>query len=124
MNVINLNVDYDYDASADALSIYVVNSKNYKEAIELGNAIYLHFDKDYKPVELEILNASVVLDINKINLNKIMNTKGNILISSNEIKVNCNIITLSRNTDKLTHVNSIVGNNINAPSMSLELAKV
>jgi hypothetical protein len=124
VNVINLTVDYDYDDSADTLSTYMINPRNYKVAIKLDNDTYLHFDEEYKPFELKILNASIVLDIDKINLNKIMNIKGNILISINEIKVNCKIVTFSHNADKLVHIHSVIANNINVPPVSLELAKV
>jgi uncharacterized protein YuzE len=122
LNMINLNVDYD--ASADALSIYFVDSKNHKETIELDDDVYLHFDKNYKPVELEILNASKVLYVNKNSLNKIKHIDGRIIISSNEINVSCNIVTIFRNTDKSTPVHSVVGNNISVPPLNLELAKV
>jgi hypothetical protein len=44
-NIIKLNVDYEYDGLADALSIYVIDSKDYEEAVELNYDTYLHFMK-------------------------------------------------------------------------------
>jgi uncharacterized protein YuzE len=123
-NIIKLDVDYTYDPLADALSIYTIDFKEYEEAIELNNGDYLHFDKDFRPVELEILAASKVLNFDKNSLNKIRNIKGNIIISNEKISVTCEISILSRNTYKLAKSNSITINKIHAPSLNMELAKV
>ncbi|MDR2873145.1 MAG: hypothetical protein LBV42_00075 [Methanobrevibacter sp.] len=52
-----------------------------KKGTKLINNIYLHFDKNLKPIELEILDLLKVFDVGKSSLKKIINMKENIIIS-------------------------------------------
>jgi uncharacterized protein YuzE len=122
--IIKLDVNYMYDGLADALSIYVIDSKQYEEGIKIDNNIHLHFDKDFNPIELEILDTSKIFDVDKNSLNKIDSIKGNIIISTEEITITCEISIPFRNDYKSEYINYVAFNDINAPPLNLELAKV
>jgi hypothetical protein len=100
----------------------MANVDEYEEAIELNKNSYLHFDDDFKPVELEILDATKVLNIDKLGLKRIKDIALKILISDDKIHVNCEILIPSRNNQKLRSANSVVDNNIKAPPLNLELS--
>jgi hypothetical protein len=65
-------LNYIYDNLVDDLSIYVIDSKKYEEGIKIDNNIHLHFDKDFNPIELEVLDALKVLNVDKNNINKLI----------------------------------------------------
>lgn len=71
MKIINKKIDYNYDVLAGALSIFVGNSSDYEEAIELDSNTFLAIDENNYPNALEILDASSVLNTKKFSLKRI-----------------------------------------------------
>jgi len=51
-----------YDAEADMLTVVVVEKGELAYAEEVGD-IVVHFDKDAKPLFMEILNASKIIPL-------------------------------------------------------------
>lgn len=86
MGLINLNAKYEYNYDLDIVNIKVKKDYIYEESVDLETGVFLDFDKNYFPVNLEILSVSKRLNVDKEFL---INPKGNvnILINSDLIKL-------------------------------------
>ena len=82
----NLNAKYEYNYDLDIVNIKVKKDYIYEESVDLETGVFLDFDKNYFPVNLEILSVSKRLNVDKEFL---INPEGNVTIV-----VDCDLIEL------------------------------
>ncbi|SDA43653.1 DUF2283 domain-containing protein [Methanobrevibacter millerae] len=96
MKIKELDAEYTYDFDLDIVNIQVKQEYTYKESVDLDVGVFLDFDENDFPVNLEILSASKRLDIEK---ELLINPQGNvkIIISSDLIELNVNFLINDNN---------------------------
>ncbi|MBQ8017808.1 MAG: DUF2283 domain-containing protein [Methanobrevibacter sp.] len=65
-----VDTEYTYDSRLDIIRIEVKEKYKSKESIELESGIYLDFDENYFPVNLEINDASKRIEVDEKFLTK------------------------------------------------------
>lgn len=61
----NLEANYDYDDRVDVVNIEVKKEYRYEISVDLEVGVFLHFDQNYFPVGLEIIDASKKIGVDK-----------------------------------------------------------
>lgn len=86
MNIKKYEAEYTYDYDLDVVNIEIKDEYVHEKTIELNFGVYLDFDENFMPVNLEIISASKIIGIEK---ELLMNPDGNvcILIGPEVIKV-------------------------------------
>lgn len=81
--------EYVYDYDLDIVNIKFKQEYMYKESVDLDVGVFLDFDVDYFPVNLEMLSVSKRLNVKK---DFLLNPKGdvNIVINEDLIKMDVN----------------------------------
>lgn len=105
MQIKEFVAEYTYDTNLDIVNIEVKKEYIHQKSIELEFGVFLDFDENYLPVNLEIISASKILDINKENL---VNPDGNVTITIGKDIVNVEVVFKFKNEDesiKLTTLN-------------------
>jgi uncharacterized protein YuzE len=118
----NNNAGYSYDALVDVLSVKSNNLIIIEESIELNPNIYLSFDDKGIPVAIEFLDASKLLKVNKLGLNKIMKIDISININNDNIKVLCKFIIPKHGGNVEKRVNQSISNKEGMQPINIELA--
>lgn len=79
--------EYTYDYELDVVNIEVNQDSHHKETIELEFGVFLDFNEDDFPINLEIISASKILNLEKESL---LNPHGNVtvVIGKDIIEVN------------------------------------
>ena len=115
--VVKKNVCYSYDYDLDVAVITVDEDYKYKESIRLDFGVYLDIDINNKPVSLEIVDISKILDVNK---DKLINPKiiMSILIKSGLIQVSV-LFNLNNIEEEYT---KNIANDLNIPDSQTILA--
>ena len=65
MEISEFDAEYTYDYDLDIVNIKVKKDYAYEESVDLETGVFLDFDKDMFPVNLEILSASKRIDVEK-----------------------------------------------------------
>lgn len=65
MKIKQLNAEYTYDYDLDIVNIKVKKDYTYHESIDFDVGVFLDFDIDNFPVNLEIISASKRLNVEK-----------------------------------------------------------
>jgi len=115
-------VEYEYDGDADAIFIKKKNDYKYKISVELNSNIIMDFDKNNNPVSIEILNASNVLNIDKLSLKRIINLNMTISVNKEIICVDAKIIVKVRNRKTELSLHPSTTNDMGMPEFVVELA--
>ncbi|MBQ2653749.1 MAG: hypothetical protein IJF83_09335 [Methanobrevibacter sp.] len=99
MNFKEFEAEYTYDYQLDVINIEVKQEYIHNKSIELEFGVFLDFDEDYIPVNLEIVSASKVMGVEK---DCLINPKGNvnIVIRGNTIDVEV-IFNFKKNNESL-----------------------
>lgn len=86
MEINQMEAYYTYDYDLDIVNIKIKKEYEYEESVDLEIGVFLDFDKNRFPVNLEILSASRRLDVEK---DFLINPNGDvkILINSDLIKL-------------------------------------
>lgn len=86
MKIKEFESSYTYDSDLDIIDIEIKDSYSHKETIELGFGVFLDFDVNLLPVNLEILSASQIVRGKK---EELLNPDGNvnILIGKDTVEV-------------------------------------
>lgn len=85
MDVKVLEANYDYNSRVDVINIEVKKEYEYEISIDLDVGVFLHFDKHYFPVGIEIIDASKKMNVNK---DFLMSPSGNVEIIINNDRIN------------------------------------
>ncbi len=64
---VEVNMQIKYSKDADVL-VFILKKGKLSDSIDLAPGVILHLDKKGKPLEVEILDASKVTELNTINL--------------------------------------------------------
>lgn len=96
MEIKQLNAGYTYDFDNDIANIQVKQDYNYKESVDIDVGVFLDFDENDFPVNLEIISPSKRLDIDKSFLIK-PNGNVNIVIDSDLIELDITFIIENKN---------------------------
>ena len=65
MKIKQVDAEYTYDYDLDIVNIKVKEDYIYNESVDLEVGVFLDFDKNYFPVNLELLSASKRLNVEK-----------------------------------------------------------
>lgn len=80
MQIKQLDAEYTYEYDLDIINIKAKQDYSYKESIDFDVGVFLDFNENNFPVNLEILSASKRLDIEKEFL---INPSGTVIIHIN-----------------------------------------
>lgn len=69
--------EYTYDCKLDVINIEVDQDSPHKETIELEFGVFLDFNEDDFPINLEIISASKILNLEK---ERLLNPDGNVTV--------------------------------------------
>lgn len=116
-----VEIKYTYDPIADALSIHVVDDAEYDKTISFNNNILLDFDKNDRPVALEILDARKLLNVNIRSLKRIVSIDLQVEVNDKEIIVKCNLQVPIDGGNQLRSNDYTIDNYMNLPPMKIEL---
>lgn len=89
MVIKQLDADYTYDYDLDIVNIKVKQSHVYEESVDLDTGVFLDFDKNYFPVNLEILSVSKRLNVEKEFL---INPDGDVKITISDDLIILNVV--------------------------------
>ena len=86
MHIKQFEAEYTYDCDLDVANIEVKNNYTHEKSIDLAFGVFLDFDENFLPVNLEIVSASKIVGIEKKYL---INPNGHveIIIGNDIIKV-------------------------------------
>lgn len=65
MNIKQYNAKYTYDYDLDIVNIEIDEEYTHKKTIDLSFGVFLDFDANYNPVNLEIISASKIIGVEK-----------------------------------------------------------
>ena len=104
MEIKELEANYKYNSRLDVIDIEITHEYKYEVSIDLEAGVYLHFDENYFPVGLEIIDASKKIGVDESFL---INPSGNveIVISKDLIKVE--VIFENNDENGSLHLNAI-----------------
>lgn len=98
MEIKQLDAEYTFEYDLDIVNIKVKQNYNYRESVDFDTGVFLDFDETDFPVNLEILDASKRLNVDK---DFLIDPSGNvtILIESDLIELN---IKFKNNNEEYT----------------------
>ena len=118
-NQFQLKKDYDY--LSDVLYLRIVDDYHYRESLEIGNSLILDFDENYRPVAVEVLDASKVLDTSKYALQMDFDLEMEISVGDDLVAV-CALFILSLHQKRIpVKRNFKTLNDIHLPSQEVGL---
>ncbi|WP_409200473.1 DUF2283 domain-containing protein [Methanobrevibacter sp. DSM 116169] len=123
MEHIKIKAEYDYDYQYDVMNIGMIDKYDYKETLELDKGVFLDFDKNNIPVNLEIIDASKIIKLDKNNLNK---AKIKMTISVKNGLISVKVIFGFKLHNKLVSESIVknIANNYNIPEMEANIATI
>lgn len=65
MHIKEFEAEYTYDYGLDVVNIEIKQDYNHKKSIDLAFGVFLDFDENFVPVNLEIVSASKIASIKK-----------------------------------------------------------
>ena len=65
MEIKQIDAEYTYDYELDIINIKVKQEYNYDESVDLETGVFLDFNENQSPVNLEILSVSKRLNVDK-----------------------------------------------------------
>ncbi|WP_405265027.1 DUF2283 domain-containing protein [Methanobrevibacter sp.] len=68
MEIKEYNAEYTYDSNLDVINIEVKHDIPHKETIELEFGVFLDFNQNDLPINIEIISASKIINADKKNL--------------------------------------------------------
>lgn len=119
MEIKRLEANYSYDYRLDVINIEVKEDYKYELSIDLEAGVYLHFDENYFPVGLEIIDASKKMAIEK---DFLLSPNGKVEVTINDDSINVNVIFENNNEKGLLHLNTFSEPYI--PSLKTDFALV
>ena len=89
MHIKEYEEEYTYNYDLDVVNIEIKEEYVHEKSIDLAFGVFLDFDENYLPVNLEIVSASKILNIKK---DCLINPDGNVTITVGKevVKVNVN----------------------------------
>lgn len=103
MEIKELEANYTYDSRIDVVNIEVKQEYDYEVSLDLEPGVYLHFDDNYFPMGLEIIDASKKMGVNKLFL---ANPTGNVEIIIDEESINVKIVFENMEENGIFNLNS------------------
>lgn len=104
MEIKSLEAKYDYDSRVDVVNIEVTKDYKYEISVDLEVGVFLHFDKNYFPVGLEIIDASKKMDVDK---NFLMSPSGNVGIVIKDDIINVDVTFENNDENGLLQLNTV-----------------
>lgn len=77
MEIKKYEAEYTYDNTLDVVNIEIKKEYTHAKSIDLEFGVFLDFDENYLPVNLEIVSASKIIGVEKDSL---LNPDGNVVI--------------------------------------------
>lgn len=83
MPIKEFEAEYTYDYDIDVVNIEIKQDYNHEKSIDLAFGVFLDFDDNFLPVNLEIVSASKIIGVEK---DCLINPNGNVnIIIGNEL---------------------------------------
>lgn len=114
----------EYDVQSDILYIHKDLKYKYQESVEMDKDVILDFDSNYRPVALEIIDASKFFKVNKLSLKRDFEMKINVQIEKDRIYLEGLFKFFVHNKSYPSSLVQNTVNDINAPLLatSFEMA--
>lgn len=103
MEIKELEAEYTYDSRLDVVRIEAKQEYTYKESIDLEVGVYLDFDENYFPVNLEIIDASKRIGVDKEFLT---DPSGNVRITITKDQITVNVIFENNDENGFLNLNT------------------
>lgn len=104
MEIKELEANYTYNSRLDVVNIEIAQEYNYEVSIDLEPGVYLHFDENYFPVGLEIIDASKKIGVDKSFLT---DPSGNVEIVITKDLINVGVIFENNDENGILHLNAL-----------------
>ena len=119
MIVKKFDAEYTYDYRLDLVNIEVKHNYVHKMSVYLDVGIYLDFDENYNPVNLEIVDVAGRLGVDK---NCFLNPDGDVIITVTNAIINVEVIFKFKKEVEHLQLNAV--NNLDIPNTEINLALV
>lgn len=104
MEIKSLDARYDYDSRVDVVNIEVKKEYVYEISLDLEVGVFLHFDKNYFPVGIEIMDASKKIGVDK---DFLISPSGSVRIVKKDDFINVEITFVNNDENELLQLNTI-----------------
>ena len=121
MKIKQLDVEYTYDYDLDIVNIKVKQDYKYNESIDFDTGVFLDFDDNNFPVNLEMLSASKRLGVEKEFL---IAPNGNVNISINSDLIKLDIYFKKGSEEHVLHYSDSHIENLKINDLETEFAIV
>lgn len=119
MEIKEYDAEYTYDYNLDVVNIEVKQSYPHKETIELEFGVFLDFNQNDFPINLEIISASKIINVDKKSL---CNPNGSVTVIVGADIIEVNVLFKFKEGDEL--VKFKVLNDFSIPISETNLALV
>ena len=100
MEIKEYDAEYTYDGNLDVINIEVKQDVPHKETIELEFGVFLDFNQNDVPINLEIISASKIINVDKKSL---CNPNGNVTVIVGADVIEVNVLFKFENGDELVN---------------------
>ena len=100
MEIKEYNAEYTYDSNLDVINIEVKQDIPHKETIELEFGVFLDFNQNDLPINIEIISASKIINVDKKSL---CNPNGNVTVIVGSDLIEVKILFKFENGDELVN---------------------
>lgn len=104
MHIKEYEAEYTYNYDLDVVNIEIKEEYVHKKSIDLAFGVFLDFDENYLPVNLEIVSASKILNIKK---DCLINPDGNVTITVGKEVVKVNVDFKFENETESIRLNAL-----------------
>ena len=100
MEIEQYDAEYNYNNELDIVNIKVKKEYDYKESVDFNTGVFLDFDKNNLPVNLEIISASKRINVRKEFLK---NPDGNVTISISSDIIKLDVYFINDDEEHVLH---------------------
>lgn len=119
METKKFEAEYTYDSHLDVVNIEIKKEYVHKRSIDLAFGVFLDFDDNCLPVNLEIVSASKIIGVEKESL---INPDGDVTIVIGEDIVKVDVVFKFKNNDESLQLTAL--NDFDFPASQTSFALV
>ena len=111
--------EYTYDYDLDVVNIEIKQDYIHKKSIDLDVGVFLDFDDNCMPVNLEIVSASKIVDVEK---DLLVNPDGDVVIVIDDNLIEVEVIFRFKNDEESIQITTL--NDLGFPNSQTNFALV
>jgi len=113
---------FDYDYENDILFLHLAKDYNYDFSELIDKSVVMDLNEYNMPIGFEITDASTVFKSKKFLLNNINQGTINLMISEKDIELKIDLVIEIHNKANSIPMNIVGDNNLNIPNFTTEIA--